>query len=336
MFRTYRISAVVCALFVAACGGGGDTAGTGGAGSSDGTGGAGGAGGGTTTTTGGGPATVDAACAALAKANCAKFGSCAPFLRDTLFTDEATCVARGTIACKSEFSAAEAAKTNAAKLASCATWYGTATCGDILNEALPTECRPDPGTLAEGKACGSDAQCVSTFCKKDTAADCGVCAAKVPAGGDCVASACGDGLACLGGKCRTPGAEGAACSDMQPCGALLSCNNMKCGAPAKIGEACSGAGDSCDITVGALCSPFSNKCEAIKAAKAGEACGFISNAFVLCTGGATCNTGMMTMGTCVAPAADGAACDKAKSIGCLSGANCVNSVCTVFDAATCK
>jgi hypothetical protein len=335
MARRVCIQAVVvCSLVLAACGGGGEASN----GSTASTGAGGGTGiGMTSTSSGPPPVTADEACAAVAKATCQKLGGCSAFFVEATFGDAAACEARTAISCKAGLTASGAAETNPAKYKTCAEKLGAVSCPDILSRVLPAECLPDAGALADGKACGADAQCASSYCKKSASEGCGVCGARAAAGAACAVNEnCATGLACGGGKCVAPGAEGGACSDTQPCGVLLYCNNNKCYQPAQVGHICTGTINSCDLVMGEVCNPLSLTCQTLKFAKAGEACGFVAGSLVVCSGGGKCNNGTQPKGTCVAPAADGAPCDATKSIGCTAPAVCAKNVCALPNAALCN
>ena len=57
---------------------------------------------------------------------------------------------------------------------------------------------------------------------------------------------------------------------------------------------------------------------------AGQTCGNVGGVQTRCAAGATCNRPPQSQtGTCLAPAADGAACDTAAGPGCLYPAKCV-------------
>lgn len=335
MARGLFIQAVVCSLSLAACGGGGDTS----SGSAAGTGGAGSGSSGMMTSTSSGPppVTPEEACAAVVKATCQKIASCSAFFVEAAFGDAATCEQRTTISCLAGLSANGAAVTNPAKYKTCAEKLGAVSCTDLLSRVLPAECLPNAGLLADGKACGADAQCASAYCKKSPTERCGVCGARAAAGGACAVNEnCAAGLSCGGGKCVVPGTEGGACSDTQPCGVSLYCNQTTCEKPGQAGDTCPGALESCDLVMGVGCNPLVFTCQTIKFAKAGEVCGLVSGGLVTCSAGSTCNNDMQLKGTCVAPAADGAACDEAQSIGCTEPAVCVKGVCALPDAAFCN
>jgi hypothetical protein len=92
----------------------------------------------------------------------------------------------------------------------------------------------------------------------------------------------------------------------------------------------------CDNTQGLYCDPATRLCKLVTFASPGGSCGVVNGAFVACSGGGRCKTaGASLMGTCLAPAADGAACDTTAGPDCLPPAQCVGSVCKLPNAASC-
>ena len=89
-------------------------------------------------------------------------------------------------------------------------------------------------------------------------------------------------------------------------------------------------------------------CAAISYVAAGQPCGRIGTGFTACTGGAECFAGTPgadggVTSTCVAPVADGAACDTVNGPPCTRPARCVGTsidggtkgTCAVADATQC-
>ncbi len=69
---------------------------------------------------------------------------------------------------------------------------------------------------------------------------------------------------------------------------------------------------------------------------AGQSCGVINNVVVACLAGASCQRPAgSTTGTCVAPAADGAACDATNGPFCSGPAKCVSGTCQLPGSASC-
>jgi hypothetical protein len=209
-------------------------------------------------------------------------------------------------------------------------------------------CQPLPAVGATCYAqgdCGRNLACAKAAGATNT--DPGVCANRVMMGGSCVTGQkpCASGLDCVGenamtmapGTCQVQGgAVGAACDTTSTTAA------------------------NCNPNLGLRCIPDAgtNKgpgtCQAITLVAAGMSCGVLPGAgvftsFAACEGGGRCvPSGMPGVpGTCMAPAADGAACDNNEKMGppCLSPAKCVTGngnvdagtagTCTLADATKC-
>ena len=95
-------------------------------------------------------------------------------------------------------------------------------------------------------------------------------------------------------------------------------------------------GPDCEASAGLACDTTSKTCVAQPLAPAGQPCGAVGTADTACMAGATCEipTGM-TAGTCLAPAADGAACDATNGPDCLSPGKCVNGTCQLPGSMSC-
>lgn len=366
-------------LAAAACGGGstttttttGTSTGTGGASTSS-----------STTAAGGTGPTGTEACATEAAAVCTLRDTCAPgYDNKVVYGSEATCQTRTAQVCVNALDATGTGNT-AAKVEACATAYPTEACADFFDGNPVMACVPAAGTLATGKPCGASAQCESTYCAVTSTSVCATCQPLPVAGATCVVEAdCGRDMACAtptidvgdagvptSGKCVAWAASGAAClTGYNPCGAGLSCvgddeATMTMGtcqaAGATVGAACqttrkSVAGCYGDLGLVCIAPAGANgmgTCVAIAIVGNGAPCGDTGTPV---TGYAVCGTSGLckkavstdTTGTCVAAAADGAACDSNPSIGppCLSPAKCVPpagssgtaGTCTVPNAATC-
>lgn len=284
------------------------------------------------------PAVTEAeACTAMARAVCAKLLDCSPILKDSQYADNAACIAREELRC-APILHAEGSKTTPADIKACADGYFTISCDDILSDHLSEPCRPTPGTLANGSPCGLDTQCASTKCVTN-GEPCGVCAEPIAARGACTTNEeCARGLTCANNVCTALGARGAACNPAS-CLPSLVCVNNVCEKPVLVGKPCNGMGaaDNCAQLLNYICGA-SNQCEQIKVAtSAGSPCGWVDQDFVFCQAKGHCRMApMMTSGTCIAAAEDGAACDDAQGPECLPGALCINGVCTLNDATTCN
>jgi hypothetical protein len=285
------------------------------------------------------PATPESACTTAAASYCAKIKECAPFYFDVGWSTQPPCDERIKSGCVSDLGAPGNAQT-ADDLASCATAIPQTSCGDLFSDNLPAPCKPKPGSLANGNACGVDGQCQSTYCKINET--CGVCAAKSSAGGACMSETdCTDGLLCVNRVCTSPGVAGAACSATQPCRQDVTCIGGTCGTPKGPGESCTG--EECDGLKGLWCNPLMGVCQKVSLADPGQPCGALNCpgaacTYALCRSGGLCRLSGTNpnAGTCVAPAADGAACNDTMGPPCLSPAVCVAEVCTLRAPATCR
>ncbi len=280
------------------------------------------------------------ACDSAARALCDKIEACAPFYVDLQYGDPATCISRFMINCTSSFSAPGTSATPN-KLSQCASDFGTVSCDDVLRRKYPSSCTTQPGTLADGAACGHDAQCVGRLCRKTGEATCGACSAIGAAGATCAEDEdCDVGLTCIEDKCVKYREAGESCSDTQPCAATLVCSGGSCALPLAAGAACkatSFADNDCDGVKGLYCDTPSKTCTKIGVASAGEKCGLIDGKPVVCTNGAECQIPTLgSQGTCQAAAADGAACNDRDGPYCQDPARCQNGICTITDPATCK
>ncbi|MEO8877288.1 MAG: hypothetical protein ABI461_16965 [Polyangiaceae bacterium] len=273
----------------------------------------------------------------LAKAFCAHYQSCASLFVQLTYGDSATCEARFKLSIAPSLTATGTGATPG-QYETCSADIASASCADLLGRNLPKSCQTVAGTLADGAACGVDAQCKDKLCRKATDQDCGVCSSVAAAGGACVADGdCDIGLTCTNKVCTAYGAAGSTCDDTHTCNATLTCNNGTCAAPGEAGAACPALGTAgCDLLKGFFCNA-TKVCAQIGTAKAGQPCGLVSSVYTICTGGGLCkgNTGI-TPGTCEATAADGAACDDTNGPPCLAPATCTNGACKITDPSTCK
>ena len=282
----------------------------------------------------------DQACNDAAAAVCAAYQRCTPFFVDLGWGDLATCQTRTKASCTSTLSATGSTMT-AQQVSDCGKGATGISCADLFDKGAPDACVPPAGTVANGKACGDDAQCVSTFCAIASGTLCGTCAPLTNAGDACVSGQCSRHLGCIAGKCVKPGALGDACDARNaPCGTALSCFSGKCVAAAKAGDKCDAAeitAPNCDLTQGVGCNPGTKVCQKVIEAKAGESCGLVGSDFKVCVPGGRCKIAPgVASGTCIAPVADGASCGGADLAPCLSPAKCIGGVCKLPDPNSCK
>jgi hypothetical protein len=285
---------------------------------------------------------AEAACDDAVKAYCKKIDECAPFFVKIGFGDAATCEKRFALNCVQNFSAPGTSATPS-RLSQCATDVKTTTCEEVLGRKLPLSCRTEAGSLKDGTPCGDDAQCTGKLCRQANDSNvCGACSSIGAGGAACERDEdCDNELGCADKKCVAFGKAGSPCSATQPCIRTLSCNKGTCAQPLAAGAACDGPADQstnpCEALKGFFCHPQTKVCTAAGMAAAGAACGFIDKNIVLCTGGGHCKTTPPAVsGTCLAPAADGAACDATNGPKCVAPAQCLGGICKVSDPATCK
>jgi hypothetical protein len=302
-------------------------------------------------------AATDTSCADLAAARCNKRDMCTMGLgNQRVYGDLATCKTRDALGCMAALHATGTSATSPF-YEGCAQAVANETCTDWFNAATPAACVPAPGSKANGQSCSFNAQCVSTWCSIGTGRACGVCA-DLPKTGDACATAadCGRGLDCASANvCAAPVGMDGVCDTMHPCAAGLTCVGMMMSGTCKasgttVGTACdpkhqTAAG--CDGSLGLVC--ISAMCAKITFVSAGGQCGTVADGGMVesisdCTGGAMCvmPQGSKT-GTCVAPAADNAACDLVNGPPCLPPARCVTSsdassagVCTLPSSNACN
>lgn len=279
------------------------------------------------------PLTADAACEMFAQAYCDALQACATVAVPLYFGDRATCLSRMKLSCTTDQMSPGISRTPE-DLAACAHDAASSSCADLVANRLPASCQVKPGSLANGAACGSSWQCLSTHCEKSAAGSCGTCAVRQPANADCtVDEGCTAGLVCSNGKCTAPVGPGASCNSNTPCRSDLYCEKTTELCTAHVGAAASCAGDSsaCDLLNGYGCNPFNHTCQAIGVAKGGEPCGIVNGTLVLCIALDACPGATLTQpGACASPAADGTTCGDNSH--CLPPATCVNQLCRLPSA----
>ena len=280
--------------------------------------------------------TPDKACTDAAAQLCTQLQNCAAPLVTTQYGDVATCQARAKLTCLPALMA-PMTSANPDKLDQCATATSMLTCNQLFTRDTPEICKPLPGKLADGSACGDDGQCTSTYCKKPANEVCGVCGARAAAGGACALDAdCDYKLTCAMSVCVAPGAVGASCDGGHPCAPPNVCKAALCTAPVGAGMACDPVVKDCDATKGLYCDPTTRVCALATFAAAGAPCGYVNGAFVGCAAAGHCKLATASlMGTCLAAAADGAACDITNGPECTAPAQCIGSVCKLPNPAAC-
>ncbi len=321
------------------------------------------------------------ACNDEATAICALRDSCSPNYDTTVvYGSTSLCVSRVALTCINAVSA-KGTGNDTALVEACAGAYPSEACSSFFDDNPVTACVPPAGTLATGTACGASAQCASSYCAVTSTTVCGTCQPLPAAGAACQMQAdCGRDLACAtptvavgdagipAPKCAAFVASAGTClTGYQPCQAGLSCvgddeATMKTGtcqtSGATVGAACDGTrktAPGCFADMGLVCIPTAKgsavgTCQNIQIVSASATCGAIGSApitgFAVCGAGGLCKKAAPTdvNGTCVAAAADGAACDSDPTKGppCLAPAKCVSSgsgtagTCTPPNASSCN
>jgi hypothetical protein len=316
------------------------------------------------------------ACTDFAHASCTSRDTCSNGFGNTRdFGSESVCEARVQASCVDQLTAPGTAATPESR-EQCTAAYGsgTETCLDVLEDNPAPGCLPAAGSGATGAPCVVSAQCASAYCAIASTAVCGTCQPLPGAGASCTVNAdCGRDLACAipgtatTGTCAAWVAEDDAClTGVSPCQPGLACvgdapatstQGMCVPTVATVNGSCDSArklAPPCDGDIGLACLPSTagttgGTCQLIAFVDAGGTCGAIggppATSFAACSGGGLCAKAAPTdrTGTCVAPAADGAACDGANGPPCLAPARCVPAVaggtagtCTLPDPATCE
>jgi hypothetical protein len=274
--------------------------------------------------------TAGQACVDFAKSVCTRIQACQPFLFGAVYGDTEVCISRTSLPCQPQLGA-PGSQATASQVEACAVALAAQSCGDLLDNAQPDACDLR-GTLARGAACATGAQCATGYCKLVPGTACGTCEARLGTGAACVVDGdCGPGVICTGGTCLDPGGAGAPCDGAGlACARTLTCIAKHCQPPLPAGATCTDVTD-CDGNAGLYCNAKSGKCTQTLTVGVGSSCGAVGNDLVACQAGAAC-----IQGTCVAPAADDAACDVSAGPFCRVGAECAREVCTVPDPGACR
>jgi len=284
--------------------------------------------------------TAQEGCAREAQAICDALDHCAPPWVQYLYGDKTTCVSRLSGSCMDEQGAPGVSRLPA-EMASCASAVTAASCADLLGGKYPTACQVKPGTVANGKACGTDWQCADAYCAKPADSNCGVCAPRSTVNGNCAADdGCQPGMVCANKKCVVPGDVGAACDGNDPCRSNLYCTPAgTCSAKLGAGAVCANIfSGECDIYQGFVCSNLitAGQCVQVTVKKGGESCGggtrTVCMGFNPCSGSTAAQTGV-----CANPAGDGEACGDGAGAGrnCLPPATCTGGLYRLPSSSSC-
>jgi hypothetical protein len=292
------------------------------------------------------PLTVDQACGQVARAICDALKSCAPPLLRGIYGDEATCIARGLLACTTDQNAPGTNRT-LTEITMCADAVADATCPDLVASKFPSVCNVKPGMRPNGSACGSDWQCQSTYCRK--MGQCGVCGPRAGLAEACtVNNGCQEGMVCANAKCAVPGDVAAPCDANRPCRSDLYCAvppDMSTGGTCamKVGAAgmCDRGDQACDLSKGVSCNWITKVCDPVNVADRGDACGIVNGVPTLCVGLNPCRgISILTLqftGVCASPAGDGEPCGAASNgTNCVPPSECVMDICRLPNVAACN
>jgi hypothetical protein len=269
------------------------------------------------------------ACTSLATSRCTQLMTCSVADLDKAYGTMAECLARELLACDDALAVPDTGSTPGGQVA-CGSAIAAETCAVFLSGTVPAECDAvGPGT----GTCAYAAQCATSFCAIGANALCGLCQAEPVAGASCAANGCGESLVCNSKLvCIAPAQLGKTCNATTPCDNGMAC--VGTGGTGTCKALIATLGASCDSThktlppcngdLGLTCSEATEKCVAQPIVPAGSACGIVNSIDTACGSGAKCNIpASQTKGTCVAPAADGSACDTKNGPDCLFPARCI-------------
>lgn len=295
-------------------------------------------GGGGTGTGGGSQITADQACTSSAQARCTQEQTCVPNTLAIDYGDLTTCEARLKASCLASLGAVGTG-TTIDGVASCANAYTGWSCSDWVNGFPPAACKPAQGILAEGAPCAFNGQCVTSWCSVQRGATCGTCATAPAVGSSCAGgTGCGNqaGLYCEtnGNTCQALVTDAGSSCDAGSCGYGLGCvvpmgsSSGTCeplGAEVDAGcDAQQHTAAACRRDLGLAC--IRKHCSQDPLSSPGERCGLELDAGVVveCSASGACVADGGTS-TCVAPQAEGTACDTAAGKVCFTPARCVSA-----------
>ena len=297
---------------------------------------------------------ADQACTDLAIADCTKLDQCVLNGTTVRYGGASTCRGRQKQICLLRLGATGTGN-SPTDVEQCVGQVPSATCGDFDLGNIP-ECEAKVGGGGTGAACAFAGQCESSNCAIVNGTNCGTCAAPNNAGDSCATTSCSHGFTCVAAtqECQPVGAQSGTCDSNHPCGAGLTCVIAASAASGTcevsgttLGAPCdpkhqTAAG--CNTSMGFYCSSASNSCAPVVYVNAGAQCGTIAGQLYACTDASTCFGAQgSTPGTCIADAADGAACDTQAGPSCIAPAQCVtgspavtNGICRYPDPTKCS
>ena len=274
--------------------------------------------------------TMEQACERDAESYCNKTAACSAFALQSFWGDLETCKKRDVLWYMATLRLGDTGNTPDS-FWTCSDAVDAQSCEDFNAAVAAPGCQFKPGKRALGRGCSNGAQCDTLHCDIVDNAACGVCATKAPIGAVCdVNSDCASGARCRQQKCVPEVGEGAACDGQTAvCAYSNTCLGATCRKPFLVGAPCDPMFDACDYgTFGAVCDGQTKTCKAVvKLAAYGQPCGVIDNVPVDCAAFGSCgvDTPDATVGSCIPPTPDGAACDS-NSL-CFWPSSCSGGVC---------
>ena len=277
------------------------------------------------------------ACSDMATAVCNKMAQCTQSDIPRNYGDAGVCVSRQQQNCLNALTAQGTGATPTT-VEACAQAYASYDCESWMLNNPPAACIPQVGKLDAGTACSVSGQCQSTYCAVPAGVECGTCSPLPAVGDSCVGIGCGRGLICASNEtCAQPVFDGGTCGSANPCAPTYDCVSAAGTTTGTCEPQVGTLGSACDSRrqTGASCEGIQNlacvgprasqTCQAILFAGPGESCGYNADAgtFTQCSGAGACINADGGR-TCVAPAADDAACDTQFGPPCLPPARCIN------------
>jgi hypothetical protein len=279
---------------------------------------------------------------------CANFARCMESRLRQLYGDESTCVERTRMFVEASITGPGVAYTDADRDV-CAMEMEQESCEDVQAFNYGPLCRHiifDPGTLPDGAPCTRSLQCASGYCPMY---QCGsTCSAKPPIGAPC--GKCPEGVICAENKtCALPVERGGSCDDAHPCLLNSDCFHGTCTAMLDEGDTCDYTAGSTDPAIkqkattprcewldkGLICNSNSKKCQRVKWAGAGAACGWLDGTtYAECSDSGFCS--QSTPRKCLPHANDGETCNGTAGPYCLPPAFCQYGKCVTVRGGTCE
>jgi hypothetical protein len=274
------------------------------------------------------------ACSDVSQARCQKLQVCDPQALLNTYGDLAGCQSTQASTCESTLAVPDTANTPA-HTEDCAQALSGVSCDDYQLGNVPTACQPPAGPRDAGSECSVSGQCATAYCLLSRTETCGTCSATPGLGASCANNACGPGFLCdsVSQLCVAPVEASGPCNSSSACAPGLTClGNTEtslgtCAPLATLGASCNLAdgGSRCDSRFGLYCNTEAGKvCAPVATASASQPCGTIDGGVTDCVADSFCQKPEgSNAGTCVAPAAEGGACDTLNGPICATPARCV-------------